>query len=143
MDLLVASPTVCFSAPQLRAQDLASGKAPPEACDLFMLATMTALSKKDGGVRGIATGTSFCRLVAKSLARQFAKKWREFAPIPVRAGTDCVGHAIRLAIDLDPRATVLSIDGVGVYDHVLRSAMLGKIFEVESLRGVLPFVRAT
>ena len=40
----------------------------------------------------------------------------------------CVGHAIRLAIDLD-HPTVLSIDGVGVYDHVLRSAMLGKIFE--------------
>ena len=32
---------------------------------------MTAESKKDGRVRRIATGTSFRRLVAKSLARQF------------------------------------------------------------------------
>ena len=30
---------------------------------------MTAFQKKDGGVRGIATGTSFTRLVAKTLAR--------------------------------------------------------------------------
>ena len=132
----------------LAAQDLASGRAPPEAYDLFMLATMTALSKKDGGVRGITTGTSFRRLVAKSLARQFGEEVeRVCAPfqfaLSTRAGTDCVGHAIRLAADLDPRATVLSIDGVGAYDHVLRSAMLGKIFEVESLRGLLPFVRAT
>ena len=32
---------------------------------------MTALTKKDGGIRGIATGSSFRRLVGKSLARQF------------------------------------------------------------------------
>ena len=37
-------------------------------------ATMTALQKPEsGGVRGIATGTSFRRLVAKCLARQFRK----------------------------------------------------------------------
>ena len=35
---------------------------------------MTALQKKDGGARGIATGTSFRRLVAKTLARQFGKQ---------------------------------------------------------------------
>ena len=38
-----------------------------------MLATVTSLQKKDGGVRGIATGSSFRRLVAKTLARQFGK----------------------------------------------------------------------
>ena len=123
-------------------------KPPPEASELFMLATMTAVSKKDGGVRGIATGTSFRRLVAKSLARQFGAEVErgdasfQFA-LSTRAGTDCVGHAARLATDPDPRATVLSIDGVGAHDHVLRSAMLGKLLEVDSLRGLLPFVRAT
>ena len=42
----------------------------------------------------------------------------------------------------DPQATVLSIDGIGAYDHVHRSAMLGKLLEVPSFRGLLPFVRA-
>ena len=48
---------------------------------------------------------------------------------------------MRIATDSDPRATVLSIDGIGAYDHVLRSAMLGKLLEEENLRGLLPFVR--
>ena len=54
---------------------------------------------------------------------------------------DCVGHAVRTVTDMDPRATVLSIDGIGAYDHVLRSAMLSKLHEAESLRGLIPFVR--
>ena len=112
-----------------------------------MLATMTALRKADGGVRGIATGTVFRRLVAKCLSRQYVKEVeKDCAPyqfaMSTRAGTDCVGHAIRAITDYDPNRTVLSIDGVGAYDHVLRSAMLSKLHEVESLRGLLPFVRS-
>ena len=107
---------------------------------------MTALRKADGGVRGIATGTSFRRLVAKSSARQFGQEVeRVYCPFQIalstRAGVDCVGHAVRTAFDLDPRATVLSIDGIGAYDHVLRSAMLGKLLKEENLRDLLPFVR--
>ena len=37
----------------------------------IFLARMTALSKKDGGIRGIASGFSFRRVVRKSLVRQF------------------------------------------------------------------------
>ena len=39
--------------------------------------------------------------------------------------------------------TVLSIDGIGVCDHVHRSAMLMKVHSVPGLTDVLPFVRAT
>ena len=61
-----------------------------------MVATMTALQKPDGWVRGIATG----RLEAKYLARQFAKTVEsvcspfQFA-LSTRAGKNCVGHIIR------------------------------------------------
>ena len=112
-----------------------------------MTATMTALQKKDGGVRGIAIGTSFRHLVAKSLARQFSDEVEsacspfQFA-LSTRAGTDCVGHAIRAATDANPLCTVLSIDGVGAYDHVFRSSMMCKIWEVPGLRSLLPFVRS-
>ena len=51
----------------LAAQDMARAQI-PESAKTFVFATMTALQKKDGGVRGIATGTSFRRLVAKTLA---------------------------------------------------------------------------
>ena len=114
------------------AEDFARATVPDEARKSFMLATMTALQKKDGGVRGIATVSSFRRLVAKTLARQFGKAVEatcspfQFA-LSTRAGTDCVGHAVRTATDRDPQATVLSIDGIGAYDHVHRSAMMGKL----------------
>ena len=130
----------------LAAQDFAQGGAPTEASHVFTMANMTALQKNDGGVRGIVTGTSFRRLVAKTLARQFGQEVeRVCAPfqfaLSTRAGVDCVGHAVRTVTDMDPRATVLSIDGIGAYDHVLRSAMLSKLHEAESLHGLIPFVR--
>ena len=131
----------------LAAQDMARAQI-PESARSFMLARMTALRKKDGGVRGIATGTSFRKLVAKTLARQFGKVVEsvcapfQFA-LSTRAGTDCVGHAVMAMTDADPDATILSIDGIGAYDHVLRSAMMSKLLSVPGLRGLLPFVRST
>ena len=53
------------------AEDFARGETP--ASRPSFLATMTALRNKDGGVRGITTGSSFRRLVAKTLARQFGQ----------------------------------------------------------------------
>ena len=129
------------------AEDFARGATPPCVSHMFTMASMTALQKKDGGVRGIATGTTFRRLVAKTLARQFSKDVEaacapfQFA-LSTRAGVDCVGHAVRAATDGNPELTVLSIDRVGAYDRVFRSAMLSKIWEVPALRPLLPFVRS-
>ena len=115
-------------------------------CRSLMLATMTALQKRDGGVRGIATGTSFRRLVAKTLARQFSDAVEaacaplQFA-LSTRAGVDCVGHAVRGATELNPNLTVLSIDGVGAFDCVYCASMLEKLVEVPSLQDLLPFVK--
>ena len=55
----------------LAAQDFAQGGAPTEASHVFTLAHMTALQKNDGVVRA---GTSFRRLVAKTLARSFGQE---------------------------------------------------------------------
>ena len=44
---------------------------------------------------------------------------------------NCVGHAVRVVIDADHSATVLSVDGIGGgYDHVSRVSMLFKLSEV-------------
>ena len=37
--------------------------------------------------------------------------------------------------------TILTVDGVGAYDHVLRSAMLGRLHSMPAARSLLPFVR--
>ena len=72
-----------------------------------------------------------------------ARKWNEHAPfqfaLSTRAGTDCVGHVIRVLTDANPTATVLSVDA---YDHVFRGAMLSKLLSEPALHGLLPFVRA-
>ena len=111
-----------------------------------MSARMTPLSKPDGGIRGITTGTVLRRLVAKTLARQCGPVYEascapfQFA-LSTRAGVDCVGHTIRAATDDNPRMTGLSVDGVGAFDHVLRATMLSKLREVSGLQSLLPFVR--
>ena len=56
------------------ASGFCSGVVPPTVGRVLVLATMIALRKDDGGVRGIAIGLAFRRLVAKCLARQFGKE---------------------------------------------------------------------
>ena len=125
---------------------LARGAVPVDVSAVLMRARLTALSKPDGGVRGIATGTTLRRLVGRTLAKQFAKAFEaECSPfqyaLSTRAGTDCVGHMIRAITDSDPTATVLKVDGIGAYDHVSRAAMLQRLVNMEEGRAILPFVR--
>ena len=118
----------------IRPQQLPQPQPRPQPLLLYQLLLLHSLSLffhfsllllpllADGGVR-----TSFRRLVAKTLARQFGAVVEatcspfQFA-LSTRAGTDCVGHAVRFATDTNPATTVLSIDGVGAYDHVFRSS---------------------
>ena len=52
-------------------------------------------------------------------------------------------HAVRVVTDHDPEMTVLSIDGIGAHDHVYRSSILSKLYEIPSLCSLLPFFRKT
>ena len=97
------------------AQSLARADLPAEVAEAYMQARLTALRKPTSGVRGIATGTSLRRLVARTLARQFGPEVEaacapyQFA-LSTRAGTDCVGHVVRSLTDARATATLLSID---------------------------------
>ena len=51
-------------------EDFARSSIPDCIFKAFTMATMTAFQKSDGGIRGIATSTSFRRLVAKTLSKQ-------------------------------------------------------------------------
>ena len=124
---------------------LAQARVPASISKALTSARLTALTKKDGRVRGIATGCSLRRLTARTLAKQFAKEFeKECAPfqyaLSTRVGTDCVGHLLRAATDANPRATVLSVDGIGAYDHVLRAAMLSRLERMQEAKALIPFV---
>ena len=61
--------------------------------------------------------------------------------LQARAGTYCLATMLRVAVELDPEATVVSLDGRSAYDCVSRAAFLRKLEEVAP--ALLPFVRAS
>ena len=77
-------------------EDFARRSAPPEATQLFFLASMMALTKKDGGVGCIETGTHIRATSGQGLQLvNLAKKWSQHAHLsssrcPPRSGTDCI-----------------------------------------------------
>ena len=61
--------------------------------------------------------------------------------LQTRAGTDAVGHALRVITDSDPNAVVISLDGIGAFDHIRRSAILAKMCSTPALADLVPYVR--
>ena len=125
---------------------LASGNVPPAIAQAIRLGRMTALSKPDGGVRGIVVGDIIWRLVARSIAKHITKKVEAMtAPfqyaLSTKAGCECVSHILQSMTDLDPDLTITSIDGVGAYDLISRNAMLEGFLQMDGWNQIIPFVR--
>ena len=90
-------------------------------------------------MRGIIAGDIVRRLVARTIAQQLESAV-EIATAPfqyvlsTRVGSECAAQVLQTLTDVDPSATILSVDGIGAFDLVSREAMLrGK--------SALPFVR--
>ena len=115
---------------------LAVGNVAEEIIDAYRLGRLTALIKPDGGVRGIVVGDIVRRQVARTMAKQVAKKV-EAATAPfqcalsTKAGCQCVAHILQSITDLDPETTIISIDGVGAYDLISRNAMQEGLLRME------------
>ena len=125
---------------------LARGHVPPTVLQVLRLGRVTALKKADGGVRGIVVSDVLRRLVARTIAKQCASS-AEKATAPfqyalrTRAGCECVSHVFQTLTDLDPSATILSVDGVGAFDLVSHNAMMEGLLGMEGGDQILPFVR--
>ena len=107
---------------------------------------ITALSKPDGGVRGIVVGDILRRLVARTISKQFMKEAEEAtAPyqyaLSTRAGCECVAHILQSSTELDENATIVSVDGIGAYDNISRRAMLQGVLRMPSGDRILPFLK--
>ena len=61
--------------------------------------------------------------------------------LSTRAGTDCVARMVRALSEHDARSTLLSIDGIGAFDHMRRAAFLKALRDRPSLQSLLPFAR--
>ena len=123
---------------------LARAEVPSEVVAALALARLTALSKPNGGVRSIATGDTFRRLVSRVLARQWANVFDaatqpfQYA-LQARAGTDALAALLRTELELRPDTTIVSLDGRSAYDCISRRAFLTKLREVAP--ALVPFVR--
>ena len=61
--------------------------------------------------------------------------------LQTRAGTNAVGQALRLLADLDPERMIISLDGIGAYDHVRRAAFMERLLQEPELEQLVPHVR--
>ena len=104
---------------------------------MVRLGRLTALSKPDGGVRGIVAGDVVRRLVARTMSQQLspgverATRPHQYA-MTTKAGCECIAHALQGLTEIDPEATITSIDGVGAFDLISRRAMPEALFQVSS-----------
>ena len=123
---------------------LAQARVPASMSKALTLARPTSFTKKDGGVRRISTGCSLRRLTAETLAKQVVKDFESDRSStrcpPERALIAWAICCVQPATSANPDATVLSVDGVGAYDHVLRAAMLGRFARMPNAKALLPFL---
>ena len=99
-------------------------------------------------MRGLNAGDPFRRLVARTLAQQFASEFRQAtAPynfgMASHSGIESVIHYLRAITDTDPNACITKIDGVGAFDHILRAKMVAKLASLPTAHRLLPFVMAS
>ena len=85
------------------------------------------------------TSLGYGGLVARTLAQQLHEELqRACAPfqyaLSTKAGAEALVRAIRAPTESDPRTTVLSVDGVGAYDHISRA-----LADRPALAGLLPY----
>ena len=125
------------------AERLARAQVPPSVRDTVRLGRVTALQKPDGGVRGIVAGDVVRRLVARTMSQQMMEAVQgATAPfqyaLATRAGCECVAHALQGITELNPRATVTSIDGISAFDLISRRAMMQGLHDVDHT--AVPFV---
>ena len=125
---------------------LCRGDVPQSVVQMVRQGRMTALAKPDGGVRGIVAGDVIRRLVAKTMAQQLGDAVEAFtAPyqyaLRTKAGCECVAHVLQGLTELDPLATVTSVDGISAFDLISRKAMLEGLMRVDGGSSALPFVR--
>ena len=125
------------------ARKLAIAQVPGAILPALRLGRMVALSKP-GDVRALVMGDAFRRLVARTLAQQLSTEFQcacapfQFA-LSTKAGAEALVRVVRAATESDAQTTILSVDGMGAYDHISRQSMLSALASRPDLAGVLPF----
>jgi hypothetical protein len=139
-----AADNLCVALGQL-SDIMLSGKVPAEIVPCLYGASLTALSKKDGGIRPIAVGNTFRRLVAKigSKRVQYAMG-SQLRPHQLgygtKGGAEAAVHAVRRYIQsewTEPRA-IVKLDFQNAFNMIHRDRMLNVV--KEHIPSLYPFI---
>ena len=120
------------------------GKTPLTIHPFFLGASLTALTKKEGGVRPIAVGCTLCRFIAKVAGSKVRDEMIDLlAPRQlgycVRGGTEAAVHAARLYVQDLEQKCVLKLDFRNAFNSLRRD----KIQAVKSFApNLLPLVHS-
>ena len=104
---------------------LARAQVPDDVLAAVRVGKVVALQEPNGRVRALVVGNVLRHLVGRVLAQQFGPQLQE-ACLPFQfglstsAGTEAVVCLLRAATEASPRATILSVDAVGAFDHLSR-----------------------
>ena len=126
-------------------EKLSRAQVPFPVRDAIRLGRITALEKPNGGFRGTVVGDIVRRLVARTMSQQMMEEVQS-ATAPLQyamstgSGCECIAHAFQGLTEMNPRATVMSIDGISTYDLVSRKAMLQGRRDLAGGSSALPFV---
>ena len=128
-------------------QAFARAEVPPTVMAAIRIRRMTALKKDNGRIRGIVAGNILRRLVGKTVAHQHAVDFLKCtAPyqyaLQTKAGVEALAHVLRYLAENDPDIVVMSLDGIGAFDHVKRAAFIRNILDTPELQDILPLVLA-
>ena len=107
-------------------------------------ARLVAFAKPAGGVRPIAVGSVWRRVVARAVAAQRRSRWAEgLRPVQfgvgVRGGTEAMVHGVRSLLQEHPDWYVVATDCRNAYNSVSRGGVLRAMQDFDP--ALLPFVR--
>ena len=125
---------------------LAQAQIPATILPAFGLGRVVAFTKPSGGTRGLVVGDFIRRIVARTLAQQFAGAVEEACPhqyaLGNRAGLDALlVHAVQARCAHDPNFTVVSLDASAAYDGISRQSILQELRSLPAAVALLPFAR--
>ena len=122
------------------------GRTPPSVHLFLFHATLTALEKKEGGVRPIAVGCPLRHLVAKIAGNLVCSKMAVLL-LPrqlgfgIRGGVEAVVHAARQYIDnLQANHAIIKLDFRNAFKSVYRDKMLDAVNDLAP--DIYPFVHS-
>ena len=108
---------------------------------------VTALRKHDGGGLRDRGRRHHEKVCGRTIAEQInSNVGRSTAPLhdamTTCAGTECAAHALQALTEINPEATVMSLDGISAFDLFSRKSMLEALCRMPGVAFVRMFIGA-